>query len=284
MTAFQRPIVSVIIPFLNGSHWLIEAIESVINQSYSDWEVIVVDDGSEEEHSKIARDYSFRYPEKIIYTDHPGHINRGVTISRNLGISLTKGEYIALLDADDFWLPQKLQNQLELFDLHPEAGMICEASRFWYSWEKPTDEDVIKNVGTEPDKLYDPPQLTYRLYPLGEGASPCPSGIIFKKHVFKRSGGFEESFTGIYQGYEDQAFLCKIYLHEKVFISGAANNLYRKRSGSMSGFVHNEKLYYQVREFFLNWLEVYLKQHAIENSKVLKLIEKARFEMKDFLK
>ncbi len=281
MKASQRPVVSVVIAFLNGSHWLIEAIESVINQSYPDWEAVLVDDGSDEEHSKVARDYSLKYPGKIIYTDHPGHINRGVTASRNAGINLTKGEYIAFLDADDCWLPQKLQNQFELFHLHPEAAMICEASRFWYSWENPSLEDVIVCVGAEPGRLYNPPQLTYRLYPLGGGAPPCPSGIIIKKEVLDRSGGFEESFTGIYQGYEDQAFLCKIYLHEKVFISGAANNLYRKRNGSMSGFANDKKLYYRVRGFFLNWFEVYLKQHSIENIKVMKLIHKARIEMND---
>ena len=101
MKALQRPKVSVVIAFLNGSQWLIEAIESVINQSYPDWEAVLVDDGSDEEHSKVARDYSVKYAGKIIYTDHPGHINRGVTVSRNAGINLTNGEYIAFLDADD---------------------------------------------------------------------------------------------------------------------------------------------------------------------------------------
>ncbi|MEJ7740290.1 MAG: glycosyltransferase [Chitinophagaceae bacterium] len=281
MITQQQSLVSVIIPFLNGSHWLKEAIESVISQSYPGWEVILVDDGSEEEHSMIARDYSAKYPERIFYTDHPGHINRGVTISRNLGIHLTKGLYIAFLDADDCWLPQKLQNQLELFELHPEAGMICEASQFWYSWDNPSLEDVIVPVGAEPYRVYRPPELTYLLYPLGDGAPPCPSGIIIKREVFDRSGGFEESFTGIYQGYEDQALLGKIYLCENVFVSGHANNLYRKRNGSMSSFSGNEKLYNQVRRFFLDWLEVYLREHSIKHAEVYRLIDKARYDMKD---
>ncbi|HKG69827.1 MAG TPA: glycosyltransferase, partial [Segetibacter sp.] len=74
------PLVSVIIPFLNGGHWLAEAIESVISQSYPHWEAIIIDDGSEEEATNIAKGYSHRYPGKIIYTDHSGHINKGVTI------------------------------------------------------------------------------------------------------------------------------------------------------------------------------------------------------------
>ncbi|MEP6926648.1 MAG: glycosyltransferase [Ginsengibacter sp.] len=276
------PIVSVIIPFLNGGNWLSEAIESVISQSYSNWEIILIDDGSEEEHSRIGRKYSFQYPEKIIYTDHPGHINRGVTIARNLGISLSKGKYIAFLDSDDCWLPQKLQTQLELFGLHPEAEMICEASRFWYSWENPSLEDTIVNVGTQPDILYDPPQLIYNLYPLGTGAPPCPTGIIIKRHAFDRSGGFVESFTGINQLYEDQAFLFKIYLHEKVYISGCANNMYRKRSGSLTESANDEKHYYRVRQFFLDWAEEYLRQHKIKNIEIESLISKARADIKHY--
>lgn len=280
----KTPHVSVIIPFLNGSSWLTEAIESVINQSYSNWEIILVDDGSEEEHSKVAKEFSFIYPDKIIYTDHPGHINRGVTISRNVGIGLSKGEFIAFLDSDDRWLPQKLQHQLALFDLHPEAAMICEASKFWYSWNNSTFEDVVINVGTEPDRLYDPPELIYNLYPFGKGAPPCPTGIIIKKSAFNRSGGFEESFTGTYQLYEDQAFLFKIYLHEKIYISGTANNMYRKRRGSLTESANDEKHYYKVRRFFFKWVEKYLRQHEIKNNKIVSLIHKAKSEIKGDLK
>lgn len=278
----QQPIVSVIIPFLNGSHWLIEAIESVISQTYREWELILVDDGSKEEHSIIGREYAFKHPEKIIYADHPGHINMGVTISRNLGIGVSTGKYIAFLDSDDCWSPQKLQRQLELFSLHPDAAMICEASRFWYSWENFSLEDVIVQVGSVPDKLYDPPELIYDLYPLGEGAPPCPTGIMIKREAFDRSGGFEESFTGVNQLYEDQAFLFKIYLQEKVYVSGTANNLYRKRRGSLTESANDQRHYYKVREFFFKWVEKYLYKHNIKNSKIENLIGEARSAMKKF--
>lgn len=281
MTALHGPLVSVIIPFLNGSDWLIEAIESVLNQSYLDYEIILIDDGSEEQHSIRARDYNLKYPDRIIYTEHPGHVNKGVTISRNLGISLSKGKYIAFLDSDDCWLPHKLMNQLELFSLYPKAAMICEASRFWYSWENASLEDVIIKVGTQPDILYDPPQLIYNLYPLGKGQPPCPTGIIIKREAFDRSGGFEESFKRTYQLYEDQAFLFKIYLHENVYISGNANNMYRKRRGSLTESANDEKNYHLVRRFFLDWAENYLKTHFIENKQIESLIQNARTNMRD---
>ncbi len=164
----NQPLISIIIPFLNGGSWLAEAIDSVISQVYANWELIIIDDGSEQVHSNVARQYSSQHLDKIFYHDHPGHINRGVTASRNLGLSLCKGTLIALLDSDDCWLPGKLQQQFELFDHHPEAGMICEASKFWHSWNDPSLEDVVVNVGVEPNKLYDSPELMYSLYPLGK--------------------------------------------------------------------------------------------------------------------
>lgn len=273
------PLVSVIIPFLNEGNWLAEAVESVICQSYPHWEAILIDDGSEKESTNIAKEYSYRYPGKIIYTDHFRHRNKGVTISRNTGIRLSKGSFIAFLDADDCWLQEKLLHQLELFKQHPKAEMVCEASRFWYSWNNPYGEDVVVNIGVKPDRLYNPPELIKNLYPLGRGAPPCPTSIMIKKETFNRSGGFEESFTGVYQLYEDQAFLSKIYIHENIYVSGTPNNLHRKRPGSLTEFANDEKHYKKVRLFFLDWIEEYVKQHHIEDDTLMQLITYARINM-----
>ena len=281
MPHIPQPIVSVIIPFLNGGDWLSEAVESVISQSYLHWEAILIDDGSEEKTSFIAKGYRDKYPDRIQYTDHPGHKNMGVTVSRNVGIKLSNGPLIAFLDADDRWMPGKLLHQVQLFKRHPGAAMICEPSLFWYSWNDAGKKDVVVNIGTTPNKLYQPPQLMKNLYPLGEGAPPCPTGIILKKDAFQRSGGFEESFTGTYQLYEDQAFLAKIYLREKVYVSGKANNFYRKRAGSLTGTGDDDGHYKKVRAFFLDWLDKYLKDHSYSDDEITRLITAARNETED---
>src|SRR5215213_10420501 len=197
------PLVSVITPFLNGAGWLRQSVESVLAQTYTNWQLILIDDGSLPEATAVAREYINTYPGKIIYTEHPGHINLGCSSSRNQGMKYATGELVALLDSDDVWLPEKLQKQVDIHIKYPEAGFICEASKYWYSWEKPTSDDVVIKIGVEQNRLYDPPQLIYSLYPLGEGAAPCPSGMMIKKSLYEQIGGFENSFKGENQAYED---------------------------------------------------------------------------------
>jgi glycosyltransferase involved in cell wall biosynthesis len=74
----------------------------------------------------------FLNAEKVRYLEHPGHENRGMSASRNLGITHAKGEYIALLDSDDVWLPHKLQQQVAILNSHPEAIMVYELSEYWH--------------------------------------------------------------------------------------------------------------------------------------------------------
>lgn len=275
----KKPLVSVITPFYNGADWLREAVNSVISQSYTNWELILIDDGSGEEATNTAKAFSKQYPGKIIYTEHPGHKNKGVTASRNLGIKTSNGELVAFLDSDDCWLPGKLENQIQLFAQYPEAGMICEASEYWSDWENPSNTNVVIQVGAGQSRMYEPPQLMYILYPLGKGAAPCPSGIIMTRQALLRSGGFEESFVGPNQVYEDQAFLCKIYLNEKVYVSGAVNNLYRQRSGSLMQSIKQKRQYFKVRAYFLDWLENYLAGNTINDKKINHLVRSARFEV-----
>src|SRR5947208_2727549 len=126
------PLVTCIIIFLNEAHFLGEAIESVVSQSYPHWELLLVDDGSSDDSTSLAQDYTTRYPEQIRYLEHPGHTNRGMSASRNLGIHHARGEYLAFLDADDVWLPAKLVRRIELMEKLPEVGLLYGPTLFWY--------------------------------------------------------------------------------------------------------------------------------------------------------
>lgn len=101
----NQELVSVVIPFYREVKWLYEAIESVLSQTYSNIEIIVINDGSKESVSTFLKDYS----EKIRYFKQE---NKGAAAARNAGINLSKGQYVAFLDSDDVWMPDKIEKQL----------------------------------------------------------------------------------------------------------------------------------------------------------------------------
>ncbi|HMI60908.1 MAG TPA: glycosyltransferase family 2 protein [Puia sp.] len=275
MCALLTPEVSVITAFFNEERFLSEAIESVINQEYTNWELILIDDGSSDSSTMIARFYANAYEGKIIYIEHEGHANKSTAASRNLGISKARGELVAFLDADDVWEPAKLLKQIKLMRTHKQAAMLLEASDYWYSWDVPPRQDIIVQVGGEKDRVYETPELAETLYPLGKGAAPCPSAIMVKREALIRLGGFESMFTGKYQLYEDQAFLMKFYLNETIYVSSQCNNKYRQRTGSCVQWVRKEGSYHVVRKYFLNWMDLYMQHHNIRYSKVQRLLSRA---------
>ena len=128
----DEPLVSVITTFLNTEKYLEEAIESVLNQTYTNFELILIDDGSNDNSIRIGREYTNKYPDKVHYLEHEGHQNKGISASRNLGVCNARGKYIATLDADDVWVKHKLEQQVEILEAYPEAGMVCGDTKYWY--------------------------------------------------------------------------------------------------------------------------------------------------------
>lgn len=116
------PKVSVIIPTYNRSKYLCEAIDSVLAQTYKDFEIIVIDDGSTDDTRNVLNE---RYDGRIQYLYQA---NQGYSVAANKGIEASVGEYIAILGDDDLWLPEKLERQVRQFDDHPEFGFVGSES------------------------------------------------------------------------------------------------------------------------------------------------------------
>ena len=112
-----EPRVSVIMPFLDSARFIAESVESVRAQTYQAWELLLCDDGSSDASTEIARRFAAADPERIRWAEHEGHANRGASAARNLGLSLARGDYVAFLDADDVWLPRKLEEQVALLKI-----------------------------------------------------------------------------------------------------------------------------------------------------------------------
>jgi glycosyltransferase involved in cell wall biosynthesis len=274
----DEPLVSVVLCFYNERSFLEEAIQSVFAQDYKHWELLLVDDGSSDESTDIAKSYASRYPGRIFYVEHLYHQNKGLSASRNAGIRKCRGTYVAFLDADDVWLPGKLRRQIDIFRNHP-VTVVLEASLYWNSWRDPKKEDTVVPVGAA-EGIYKAPQLMLQLYPLGKGAAPCPSGIMVHRAVLRRCV-FEELFRGIFQMYEDQAFLCKVYLKETVFVSAACNNKYRQRAASLVSAVHDSGNYHKVRSYYLYWFRDYLRGQPFRYRAVERLLRKAQMPYRE---
>jgi glycosyltransferase involved in cell wall biosynthesis len=267
------PRVSVITIFLNGENFLAEAIESVIAQSFNAWELLLVDDGSRTAATTIAKSYAARHPTKIRYLEHPGHINRGMSVSRNLGIHHARGEYIAFIDADDVWLPCKLAEQVAILEKYPSVGLVCGTVIYWSSWSG--GEDTTCRTGQTQDVVVNVPEALLTLYPLGTAPAPCPSDIMVRAKLVRLVAGFEEHFTAEKQMYEDQAFLAKVYLKAPVFFSSNVWLKYRKHSNSFVTTVRSAGKYAEVRCYFLNWFEMYLQTTAGVDLRVQGAIRRA---------
>lgn len=116
-------LISIIMPAYNVSAFIEDSIDSVLNQTYTNWELIVVDDGSTDQTLSILKKYSGL----VTVLQHPCGVNRGVSLSRKLGIDHAKGKYIAFLDADDFFEPDKIEIQVELLEGNPKV-VLCHTA------------------------------------------------------------------------------------------------------------------------------------------------------------
>jgi len=279
--ADSTPLVSVVTIFLNAARYIEEAIESVLGQSYSNWELLLVDDGSTDESSGIARDFVRRRPEQIRYMHHPGRVNRGMSASRNLGISSARGELIALLDADDVYLAHKLQHQVTLLQRHPYADWIYGTTEYWYSWTG-RDEDALRDRIRRPNipvsALITPPQL-FKLFIDGQARTPATCGVLMRRESVQGVGGFEEQFPGID---EDQIFFLKLGLHTSAYIDGTCCDRYRQRPDStvqtslQSGDWRPGIRSSPARQRYVDWLEQYLVKHGVDDLQIWRTVARLK--------
>jgi glycosyltransferase involved in cell wall biosynthesis len=225
--ARRSPTVSAIVIFLNAERFFEEALESILQQDYDDWELLLVDDGSTDGSTEMARRYAEHDPERIRYLTHPRRENRGMSASRNLGVREARGEYVAFLDADDTWLPGKLTRQVAILDSYPTAAMVYGPTLRWYSWDGETPDEP-REFPLEVDRLVDPPHLVFPL--LQRQAAPAMGSLLARREAVLEVGGFEDEFRDLC---EDQVFHFKMFLRHPVFVSSECWDRYRKHRESV---------------------------------------------------
>jgi glycosyltransferase involved in cell wall biosynthesis len=259
--------VTVIVPFLNAAKFIDEAIESVFGQSYQRWDLLLVDDGSSDRSVEIARRWAAAKPQRVRCLEHPERQNLGAGASRNLGIHHAQGRYVAFLDADDVWLPHKLDEQVAILDSQPEAALVYGRDQYWYSWTaQPQDRerDFLPPLGVPGNSLIYPPTLL-PLFLEGQAAVPGPTSVLVRRSVLDEIGGFVECFRGLY---EDQAFYAKLCLRAPMFAVDACWNRYRQHRDSLCAVAERRGELEQARAFFLKWLSRYLDEHQVTDPTV----------------
>ena len=263
-----RPLVSVVVPMYRAERFLTEAIESVLRQRYTEWEMLLVDDGGGDGCAAIAASYARRDPDRITLLAHPGGENRGASASRNLAISHARGAYIALLDADDVWLPEKLDAQVRLLEALPDVGMVYGNSLYWYGWTgEPADRarDRVPILGVRRDTVLDPPTVLTRCL-RGTITVPCPCSVVLRREAVDRAGGFESRFVGVNASAEDLAFFAKVMLRERVLVANHVWDRYRRHPDSVYSRAKADGTAAAARAYYLTWLREYLTRHAVTNA------------------
>lgn len=271
------PCVSVVIPFYNAERFLRETVESVLAQTLTDWELLLVDDGATDGSTRLAMDYAASQPHRIRYVEHDGHVNRGVNAARNLGARLARGEILAFLDSDDTWLPSKLEAHVSELDAHPEAGLLFAPTLYWYEWSP--DANPGQRDWTPPlapgGRAYAPPVLLAASYPLGPYGAPCPCSFLVRRAAFECIGGFDECFhRGTFQIYEDIAFLAKIYLYVPVYVSAACLDRNRCNPYSMTRQPDAARKEEAARRFYFRWLRRYLRGQGVQDAEIARAVRR----------
>ena len=255
----MTPRVSVITIFLNEERFLSEALESVLTQTMEDWELLVVDDGSSDGSSEIARSYA-RADRRIAYLEHPGRENRGMSASRNLGLARARGEVVALLDADDVWFSDTLDRQLAILESQPIAAMVCGTAEWWHSWAGAQTSggdswDVVAVRAGYRSSPLPPPRFATTV--IADGAAvPCPSTVAVRTDVLRRLGGFEDAFRGLY---EDQVLYVKVGLDYPVAVTRECLGHYRQHDRQACVVAGREGTAAAARERFLQWTRDYAR-------------------------
>ena len=253
----MEPQVSVVVPVYNMARFLPEAVASVQAQTHQNWELILIDDGSQDESLEIARQLA-QQDCRITCLNHPAGAHLGSSATRNLGLARAGGAYIAFLDADDCWVASKLEEQLELMRRFPGVDMVRGRVRY-PSLEQPVDRPLP------------PPAGLWTCAPLARGRAPNPSDLLVRRQALQAVGGFEPEFTGLF---DDQVLMATLYLRFTLLARDVCWTYYRQHADSLCA--RQRDGVHRARGQYLQWLSNYLKVQGIGHRRVIWALWKAR--------
>lgn len=184
----QMTKVSVIIPVYNGEKYLSETLDSIIGQTFTDWEIVAVNDGSSDNSLNVLCEYQSKLGLKMKVINQK---NRGVSVARNVAIDTSEGEYLAFIDADDIWLPEKLEKQIELLEDNRNVALVYSNLLNLIGKNKTQRKQLI-NKKLHRGKIFDP-LFYFNFIPL--------SSVVVRKKIIEKYGNFNIHYK-IIQDYD----------------------------------------------------------------------------------
>lgn len=212
------PTVSVLIPAYNAEQYLAQAVDSALKQTYGDSEIIVVNDGSTDRTGEIA----MAYGSEIVYVEHE---NRGLGRARNSALEASSGEFISLLDSDDYWPPDRLEKMVAFLRSNPEVGWAT-SDAFLVRGDRPTSETFY---GRAPDWGFRHSDQQYWI----TQHNFVQIHTVIRRELFERHGRFDDD--GSLRAVEDwDLWIRFLFAGERVGLVAEPLAFYRLRPGSLS--------------------------------------------------
>lgn len=246
-----QPLVSVVIPFHNHRQYIELAIAKLREQTYTNWEALLVDNNSDDGSAEIAQALAQQYSEKVRYHFEP---QQGIPHARNRGLAEACGKYITFLDVDDEFAPTKLTDHVSVLEAHPEVAMVYGLTRRVYL---PHGRSLIQNSGIAREGLNRPPYLAINwlrtFYHL-----PQTGATLVRTDVARRLSGFDENLR---LGNDDIAFHLKIAFNYNIWFQPREAVIYYRHSLSAGARLNRER---SVAERYLDAHRSWVIQYAIE--------------------
>ena len=244
------PKVSVITPTYNRAHFICETIDSVLAQTYKDYEIIVVDDGSTDNTKEVL----MRYGDKVRYFYQQ---NQGQATASNYAVSQSLGEYLAFIDDDDLWLPAKLERQVEVLEKNPELGFVCSESHAF--------KENGQIVHWKKEKL-----KTEDFQSMFDGNFIIHATVVLRKKCFQDVGGYDARLRTT-QDYDLWLRLTRKY---KFLYMNIPLTKYR---------VHNHNLHKNLKQKLKDHLFIFRKEENVSHLNLYQRRIKIAREYHDFV-
>ncbi len=227
----EFPLVSVVVPVFNAERFIAETVHSVLGQTFKPWELLLVDDGSTDRSRSIIREFEVSYPGRIRCLAHPGGANRGQFAARLLGARHSVAPVVALLDADDLWDLDYLEQHFKLWSRSEAKGgaMSYGPARYWHADD--ASQDFVQSMPEGTPRLFGPGELLQPFIDSDYRVTPCPSCSLVRRDLFD---GLEhlEATAKDSLACEDQIFGWRIAARWRIAVHQHAWVRYRQHHSS----------------------------------------------------